>query len=130
MLVLSTVLITLALVFYTAGVWTERIQGSLTWGHVSLFALGFAADASGTWLMSLIAKSGEPTNLDNNPFLAQAMVVSGALALALMGLHLAWAVVVMIRNKPEEKEVFHKFSLVVWAIWLIPYFTGAAAAML
>lgn len=130
MFVLSVILITLALVFYTAGVWAERTQGTLTWGHVTLFGLGFASDASGTFLMSLIAKSGVATNLDNNPVLAQTMVVSGAIALILMGLHLLWAVVVMIRNKPNEKKVFHRFSLVVWAVWLIPYFTGAAAAML
>ena len=52
-----------------------------------------------------------------------------AAALVLMGLHLAWAVVVMFRNRPAEKKSFHKFSLVVWAIWLVPYFTGAIAAM-
>lgn len=129
MFILSIVLITLALVFYTIGVWSERIQGELKWWQVGAFALGFAADTSGTLLMSAIARSDGPSGLDGSPILAQLMAVSGAVALVLMGLHLAWAVVVMIRNNPAEKASFHKFSLVVWAIWLVPYFTGAIAAM-
>lgn len=130
MFILSTVLITLALVFYTVGVWAERLQGELKWWQVGAFALGFAADVSGTVLMSVIAASDGPSGLEGNPVLAELMAVSGAAALALMGLHLIWALIVMIRNRPAEKRAFHKFSLLVWAIWLIPYFTGAAAAML
>ena len=129
MFILSIVLITLALVFYTIGVWSERIQGELKWWQVGAFALGFAADTSGTLLMSAIAKSDGPSGLEGSPILAQLMAVSGVVALVLMGLHLAWAVVVMIRNKPAERKSFHKFSLVVWTIWLVPYFTGAIAAM-
>ena len=107
----------------------ERIQGELKWWQVGAFALGFAADTSGTMLMSAIATSDGPSGLEGSPILAQLMAISGVVALVLMGLHLAWAVVVMIRNKPAEKASFHKFSLVVWAIWLVPYFTGAIAAM-
>ena len=129
MFILSMILITLALVFYTIGVWSERIQGELKWWQVGAFALGFAADTSGTLLMSAIAKSDGPSGLEGSPILAQLMAVSGVVALVLMGLHLAWAVVVMIRNRPAEKKSFHKFSLVVWTIWLVPYFTGAIAAM-
>ena len=129
MFIPSIVLITLALVFYTIGVWSERIQGELKWWQVGAFALGFAADTSGTMLMSAIAKSDGPSGLEGSPILAQLMAVSGVVALVLMGLHLAWAVVVMIRNKPAERKSFHKFSLVVWTIWLVPYFTGAIAAM-
>ena len=129
MFILSIVLITVALVFYTIGVWSERIQGELKWWQVGAFALGFAADTSGTLLMSAIARSDGPSGLEGSPILAQLMAVSGVVALVLMGLHLAWAVVVMIRNKPAERKSFHKFSLVVWTIWLVPYFTGAIAAM-
>ena len=129
MFILSMILITLALVFYTIGVWSERIQGELKWWQVGAFALGFAADTSGTLLMSAIARSDGPSGLEGSPILAQLMAISGVVALVLMGLHLAWAVVVMIRNKPAERKSFHKFSLVVWTIWLVPYFTGAIAAM-
>lgn len=56
------------------------------------------------------------------------MAVTGTAALLLMVLHLVWAVIVPVRNREAEEKRFHKFSLVVWAIWLIPYFTGAIGA--
>ena len=71
MFILSIVLITLALVFYTIGVWSERIQGELKWWQVGAFALGFAADTSGTLLMSAIARSDGPSGLEGSPILAQ-----------------------------------------------------------
>ena len=130
MFVLSTILISLALILYTLGVWAERRTGELRRWHVAAFAAGLTADISGTVLMSVIGNSGRPTGIEKNPLLAQIMAVTGMLALVLMALHLAWAFVTMLRNRPNEKRTFHRFSIAVWAIWLIPYFTGMAAAML
>ncbi|WP_181762905.1 hypothetical protein [Rhodococcus spelaei] len=36
---------------------------------------------------------------------------------------------VLVRDRPSEKAGFHRFSIVVWSIWLVPYFTGAIGAM-
>lgn len=91
--------------------------------------LGLTADISGTAVMSLIADNGDPTGLEQSPVLAQVMAVTGLLAVILMALHLAWAAITMLRNRENEKRAFHRFSIIVWAIWLIPYFTGMAAAM-
>lgn len=129
MLALAIVLISLALAFYTLGVWAERRSGELRWWHVAAFAAGLAADISGTAVMSVIAGSGRPSGVDQNSVLTQTMAITGLLALILMALHLVWAVVTMLRNRPDEKRAFHRFSIVVWAIWLVPYFTGMAAAM-
>ena len=38
-------------------------------------------------------------------------------------------VVVLIRNREHEKQTFHRFSIAVWVLWLIPYIIGAASAM-
>lgn len=130
MFVLSTILISLALILYTLGVWAERRSGELQWWHVTAFAAGLTADISGTLLMSAIANSGQPTGVEQNPLLAQTMAITGLLALILMALHLAWAVITMLRNRLDEKHTFHRFSITVWTIWLIPYFTGMAAAMI
>jgi len=35
-----------------------------------------------------------------------------------------------VRNVESEKHRFHRFSVVVWAIWLVPYLTGAIGASL
>lgn len=47
-----------------------------------------------------------------------------------MAVHLVWAIVVLVRDREAEKNTFHRFSLIVWAIWLIPYVVGAAIAMI
>ena len=128
MLMPAIILITAALVFYTIGVWAEHLQKVLKWWHAGLFGLGLICDASGTYLMSQIADSGEVQAVGVGAGLNTIMAVTGAAALLLMVLHLVWAIIVLVRNREAEKKSFHKFSLVVWAIWLIPYFTGAIGA--
>lgn len=125
MLVMAIVLITAALVLYSSGVWWERRVGTLRWSHVGLFGAGLALDASGTALMTLIARAdaGRPAGLSGA--LNTIMAVTGAAALALMALHLAWAVAVLLRNRENERLAFHRFSLAVWGLWLLPYVTGA-----
>ena len=125
MLALAIVVITLALVFYTIGVWSERIQGTLKPWHAVAFAVGLACDATGTFLMSQIAETsaGPASAFDT------VMIWTGGLAIALMAIHLVWAIVVLVRDREPEKASFHRFSIVVWAIWLVPYVTGAIGAM-
>ena len=130
MLAIAIILISLALAFYTIGVWAERRQGTLRWWHVAAFGAGLVADISGTAAMNALANGGAPSGVDANSVLTQTMAVTGLIALILMALHLGWAIVTMIRNRPAEKHAFHRFSIAVWAIWLVPYFTGMAAAML
>lgn len=52
MLAPAIVIITFALVFYSVGVWGERVQGILKKWHVAFFGLGLAADATGTFRMT------------------------------------------------------------------------------
>ena len=48
--------ITLALVFYSLGVWAERIARYLKPWHVVAFWTGFLFDLLGTWMMHRIAE--------------------------------------------------------------------------
>jgi uncharacterized repeat protein (TIGR03987 family) len=122
-IVYAVVLITAALVFYSVGVWSERLQHVLRWWHAGFFAAGLTCDIAGTVAMSRITgfRSG-------NPALIAVMEASGAVALILMAVHLAWAVVVLVRGSARAKHTFHRFSLLVWSIWLVPYLTGAIGA--
>lgn len=125
MLAVAIVVITLALAFYTTGVWAERVQGTLRRWHAAAFAAGLLCDAVGTYLMSRIADESEgPTSTFDT-----IMIWTGALAILLMAVHLVWALVVLARDREHEKAEFHRFSVVVWSIWLIPYVTGAIGAM-
>ncbi|MFD6175640.1 MULTISPECIES: HsmA family protein [unclassified Isoptericola] len=110
---------------YTVGVWAERLQGTLKPWHAVAFGVGLVCDATGTALMSPIADTSDgPASAFDT-----VMIWTGGLAIALMAVHLVWAVVVLVRDREAEKASFHRFSIVVWAIWLVPYVTGAIGAM-
>lgn len=120
MLLYAVISITLALVFYTIGVWSEQVQRVLKGWHVWMFWIGFAFDTTGTTLMSRLAKDIRALNFHS---------VTGLIAILLMLIHAIWATVVLIRNREEEKNRFHHFSVIVWIIWLIPYLSGAVYGM-
>lgn len=129
MFIASLVIINLALLWYTIGVWAERVQRVLKPWHVVCFGLGLASDATGTYLMTRIAASNAANGVPAGG-LVDLMGWTGTLAIALMAVHFTWAVVVLARQRPNELAGFHRFSVVVWAIWLVPYLAGAASAML
>lgn len=110
----SVVLITLALVFYSIGVWSERLAGRLKGWHLAFFWLGLACDTAGTGLMFEMA--------DAQTLSVHAL--TGVVAIVLMLIHAVWATVVLVRKDERLIVNFHKFSIVVWLIWLIPYFNG------
>ena len=118
-LLISTVLISLALVFYSIGVWSERIAGRLKTWHLIFFWGGLAFDTTGTGMMFEMA-GGMGTDIHS---------VTGLAAIILMFVHAVWASVVLVLKNEKAINNFHHFSVVVWAIWLIPYFTGFFASM-
>lgn len=130
MLIAAIVLISAALLLYSSGVWAERRAGDLRPRHAALFAAGLVCDASGTWLMTQIARAGSYETTGVAALLTTLMAVTGALALVLMAVHLAWALVVLWKGSDNARRTFHRFSRVVWALWLVPYFTGMASAMM
>jgi uncharacterized repeat protein (TIGR03987 family) len=108
---LPMIIISLALVFYTIGVWGERIQGKLKVWHLVFFWLGLVCDTWGTGLMMEMA-GGLTFDIHG---------VTGVIAILLMMVHAIWATIVLIRKDQKAILNFHKFSVVVWFIWLIPY---------
>ena len=125
-LIFAIVTITLALVFYTIGVFGERKSKTLNKKHVIIFWLGLICDTTGTLTMSQIAKSGVATIGATSQMIHG---ITGALAIALMLFHAGWATWVLYKNNEEQKTKFHKFSILVWAVWLIPYVIGMIIGM-
>lgn len=120
MLIYAIVTITMALVFYTIGVWSEKIQGVLKKWHLVIFWCGLVFDTTGTTIMSKIAGDGFKLNFHG---------ITGLLAIVLMLFHALWATVVLVKNNDKSKRNFHKFSIIVWIIWLIPFLSGAVFGM-
>ena len=109
----ASIIITAALIFYSIGVWSERIQGRLKFWHLVFFVLGLICDTWGTGMMLDFAQK----------LTADVHGISGLIAIILMFVHAVWAAVVLIRKDEKAIQNFHKFSVAVWVIWLIPYFS-------
>jgi uncharacterized repeat protein (TIGR03987 family) len=121
LMIISATLITLALVFYSLGVWAERLARYLRPWHVMAFWLGFLFDISGTWTMHLMAQ-GVFNFRDFHTF-------TGQLALWLMLIHASWATYVIRKGSEKIRTTFHRYSLFVWLVWLVPYFGGMYVSM-
>lgn len=121
MVFISALLITLALFFYSLGVWAERWDRYLKGWHVVSFWLGFAFDISGTYAMHFISEA------DFNFF--EPHTFTGQIALLLMLIHATWATSVIMKNNEVLRKSFHRYSLFVWIIWLIPYIGGMIMGM-
>jgi uncharacterized repeat protein (TIGR03987 family) len=116
LVILSTSLITLALIFYSLGVWAERIARYLKTWHVAAFWTGFLFDVSGTLAMHRLA---------DGPFdLRESHTLTGQIALWLMLVHAIWATRVAGAGAEEARAGFHRYSLFVWLVWLVPYIGG------
>jgi len=113
------IIITLALIFYSIGVWSERLAGRLKPWHLAFFWLGLVCDTWGTGLMFDMA-GGMSFDLHG---------ISGTLAIVLMFIHAIWATFVLLRRDERWIISFDKFSLAVWLIWLIPYFSPMVFAV-
>jgi len=109
----ASMIITAALAFYSIGVWSERFQGRLKLWHLAFFILGLICDTWGTGMMFQYV-GGMVFDVHG---------ISGLIAILLMFIHAVWAAVVLFRQDENAIKNFHKFSLFVWVIWLIPYFS-------
>ena len=122
MVIFAAAVISLALVFYTIGVFAERRSGTLKPKHLALFWMGFVFDTAGTTVMTLVAGANTGAG-------SQLHAITGGLALSLMLFHAVWATIVVIRGNNRSKANFHRLSICVWLFWLIPYTVGALIGM-
>jgi TIGR03987 family protein len=120
MLGFATIAISLALVSYTIAVWWERASKMLKGRHLLLFWIGLVFDTTGTTLMGKLAGSIFQLNFHG---------ITGMLAILLMLFHAVWATAVHASRREEPKRSFHKLSVFVWAVWLIPYLSGMVYGM-
>jgi uncharacterized repeat protein (TIGR03987 family) len=115
----SIVAMILALTLYSIGVWGEKLVGRLRPWQLWFFWLGFACDTTGTTLMGRMA----------GKFMLDVHGLTGLAAILLMALHATWASTALALKQERVITHFHRFSVTVWTLWLIPFFSGAYLAM-
>ncbi len=55
--------------------------------------------------------------------------LTGQIAIWLMFIHAIWATYVVRKGSEKLRTNFHRYSILVWVIWLIPYFGGMIMGM-
>lgn len=112
-MLVSVSLIVLALCLYSLAIWADKLQGQLKTWMIITFSAAFVADLCGTSLMGLLSDSQE---LSLHSY-------CGFLALVVMCLHLLWALLAKYRQG-RSSELFRRFSLWAWLLWLVAFFSG------
>jgi uncharacterized repeat protein (TIGR03987 family) len=103
-----------AFTLYSVGVWAGVLTRHLRPWHAGCFWGGFLLDTAGTDIMRRLA-GGIHWSLHT---------ATGAAALLLMLAHAIWATWVLSRGEERALRGFHRFSITVWSIWLIPFISG------
>lgn len=111
-----------ALVFYTVGIWWEHHDKTLKLKHLILFWIGFCCDTAGTTAMGIVARTDKTKAIVEG--LTSPHGITGIIAIILMGIHVVWATIVLLKKDERKMAKFHKFSIAVWVVWLIPYIIG------
>ena len=114
LLLYAVLLFTIAMVLYTISVWGGRLQRHLKPWHLTLFAAGVTTDVIATWLTIEFVGS----------IVFTPHAIFGFISLFLMVLHLIWAIIVYAGDNRAGQKHFHRFSLMVWTVWMISYVTG------
>ncbi|GHV47928.1 membrane protein [Clostridia bacterium] len=115
MLLSAFVVISFAFLLYSVSAWALIITKHFWRWNLILFWIGFVFDCAGAFLMSAIAGDSPA-----HPIHA----VAGVDAMVFMLLHTLCATIIYARKHRRTMHVFHKFTLLVWIIWLIPFCTG------
>ncbi|MEK4714344.1 HsmA family protein [Sporosarcina sp. FSL K6-5500] len=117
LLIFASSAMVIALIFYSIGVFGEKISGTIQFKHLTFFLGGLVFDTIGTTLMNRIATHDGDSGFGLHQ-------VTGGAALVLMAFHFLWAVWVYNKGDEEAKRQFHKFSLGVWTLWVISFVLG------
>ena len=114
-LTFAIVFINMAMLLYTVGVWAERISRRLKYWHLWFFWFGLLCDTIGTTAMAEIGGTLFKFNIHG---------MTGMTAILLMLFHSIWATIVLVKKDEQRILNFHRFSIFVWIMWMIPMIGG------
>ena len=114
LILLSVVLITLALILYSVGVWKSWRGGRLTGTGVVIFWIAVVCDALATRFMGARV---ETIRWDLH-------TISGYLALALMAGLTVYGTAALLQKREAWLTRFPRLAIPIWVIWFASYVTG------
>lgn len=119
-LITGTIIVNLALVFYTVGIITEQRSRRVSRTVVTFLTAGVVFDLVATGCMIAGSSKG--------PFTAHGLLGFSSLAAMLLETGFAWR----HRNRQGEAEVptwLHRYSRLAYGWWIVAYITGAILVM-
>lgn len=116
-LIVGTIIVTLALIAYSVGVFTERKRKSITKKVLFFLSLGLVLDMSATACM-IIGSS-------NSPFTFHGFI--GYTGLIAMIIETSLAYRFRIKNGPDVRvsKGLHSYTLFAYILWVAVYLTGS-----
>jgi|AZII01.1.fsa_nt_gi uncharacterized repeat protein (TIGR03987 family) len=112
-IIIATVLFTLALILYSAAIWSGGKSPRLKLWQIIVFFLGLSADVGGVWV----------TVKFMGAIVFTPHAIFGFIALLLMSLHFLWVFSLFMTNKVQTYDT-HRFGLCVWGMWMLSYLSG------
>ena len=119
-LIAGTIIVNLALVFYSVGIFIEQRRRRVTRVVVGFLTAGVVFDVVATGFMIAGSSSG--------PFTAHGLLGFSSLAAMLLETGFAWRH--RLRHGEDEVPVWlHRYSRVAYSWWIVAYITGAILVM-
>ena len=112
-------LFTIALVFYSISVWAGWFSKRLKLWHIYVFLIGLFADYLAT-VFTYISLGG---------LVITWHAILGFISIALMTIHVVWAIIVYYNKSEQSITKFHRISIIVWSFWMISYLTGFSSGI-
>ena len=51
-------------------------------------------------------------------------IIEELVGVVLLSVNVIWAIAVLREGTDKQLEIFHKFSIIIWVLWLAMYFLG------
>lgn len=120
-LLVGSLIVTLALIAYSIGVITEQRKKIITWRTLIFLAIGLSLDIAGTACM-LIGST-------NSPFTYHGFIGYSALLAMFMDTLLMWRIKSRQGLRAPVSSTLHRYSRTAYAWWVFAYISGFLMAM-
>ena len=121
-LIVGTIIVTLALISYSIGVFKERKSKSITKTILAFLSIGLFFDITATCCMII--------GSTNSPFTFHGFIGYTGLLAMIIETFLAYRFNMTFGPKATVSRKLHNYTLIAYIIWVAVYITGSLLVML
>jgi len=121
-LLAGSTIVTLALIFYSIGVFTERKKKSITKRVLIFLSFGLLFDMTATACMII--------GSTNSPFTFHGFIGYTGLLAMIIETSLAWRFKIKNGTEAKVSKGLHMYTLIAYILWVAVYLTGSMLVMM